>query len=52
MRTVRKAPELGVLVQGWCEERGPGVLLGVSSTAGDPGLVSASPEHSDFQDIR
>lgn len=52
MRTVRRGPELGVLVQDWCGERGPGVLLGVSSLAGDPGLVSDSPDHSDFQDIR
>ena len=42
----------GVLVQGWHGERSPATLLWVISVAGDSGLVSASPEHSDSQDIR
>lgn len=44
----------GVLVQGWHGERSPAALAlpRVISMAGDSGLVSASPDHSDAQDIR
>ena len=51
-KLLRGGPEQGVSVQGWHGERSPAALLWVISVAGDSGLVSASPEHSDSQDIR